>query len=161
MYTQQQATFPNFSNSSDSKVKVKVKGPNMFYMHTYICICIYAVILETLVIPHISVQISTHISRKETERKRKGNRKETARTVEPVTTNICGGNISPQPEIILKSLTCKIPLRGCFFCGGELSRQICVNTSPRQTCFVCRIFHKKKHLVGLESMTKFSLPGQN
>ena len=61
----------------------------------------------------------------------------------------------------LKSLTCRIPLRGCFFCGGELSRQICVNTSPRQTCFVCRIFHKKKHLVGLESMTKFSLPGQN
>ena len=25
----QQPTFPNFSNSSDSKVKVKVKGPNM------------------------------------------------------------------------------------------------------------------------------------
>ena len=27
-----QATFPNFSNSSDSKVKVKVKGPNMCYI---------------------------------------------------------------------------------------------------------------------------------
>ena len=25
-------TFPNFSNSSDSKVKVKVKGPNMCYI---------------------------------------------------------------------------------------------------------------------------------
>ena len=29
---QQQATFSNFSNSSDSKVKVKVKGPNMCYI---------------------------------------------------------------------------------------------------------------------------------
>ena len=27
-----QATFSNFSNSSDSKVKVKVKGPNMCYI---------------------------------------------------------------------------------------------------------------------------------
>ena len=26
------ATFSNFSNSSDSKVKVKVKGPNMCYI---------------------------------------------------------------------------------------------------------------------------------
>ena len=29
---QQQATFSNFSNSSDSKGKVKVKGPNMCYI---------------------------------------------------------------------------------------------------------------------------------
>ena len=29
---QQQPTFSNFSNSSDSKVKVKVKGPNMCYI---------------------------------------------------------------------------------------------------------------------------------
>ena len=29
---QQQATFSDFSNSSDSKVKVKVKGPNMCYI---------------------------------------------------------------------------------------------------------------------------------
>ena len=28
----QQPTFSNFSNSSDSKVKVKVKGPNMCYI---------------------------------------------------------------------------------------------------------------------------------
>ena len=28
----QQATFSNFSNSSDSKGKVKVKGPNMCYI---------------------------------------------------------------------------------------------------------------------------------
>ena len=27
---QRKATFPNFSNSSDSKVKVTVKGPNMY-----------------------------------------------------------------------------------------------------------------------------------
>ena len=33
---QQQPTFPNFSNSSDSKVKVKVKGPNMCYIFTQI-----------------------------------------------------------------------------------------------------------------------------
>ena len=29
---QQQPTFSDFSNSSDSKVKVKVKGPNMCYI---------------------------------------------------------------------------------------------------------------------------------
>ena len=29
---QRKATFSNFSNSSDSKVKVKVKGPNMCYI---------------------------------------------------------------------------------------------------------------------------------
>ena len=29
---QQQATFSDFSNYSDSKVKVKVKGPNMCYI---------------------------------------------------------------------------------------------------------------------------------
>ena len=28
----EQATFSDFSNSSDSKVKVKVKGPNMCYI---------------------------------------------------------------------------------------------------------------------------------
>ena len=28
----QQATFSDFSNSSESKVKVKVKGPNMCYI---------------------------------------------------------------------------------------------------------------------------------
>ena len=32
LHTQQQATFSNFSNSSDSKGKVKVKGPNMCYI---------------------------------------------------------------------------------------------------------------------------------
>ena len=32
LHPQQQATFSNFSNSSDSKVKVKVKGPNMCYI---------------------------------------------------------------------------------------------------------------------------------
>ena len=33
LHTQQrQATFSNFSNSSDSKVKVKVRGPNIYYI---------------------------------------------------------------------------------------------------------------------------------
>ena len=32
LHTRKQPTFSNFSNSSDSKVKVKVKGPNMCYI---------------------------------------------------------------------------------------------------------------------------------
>ena len=32
LHIRKQATFSNFSNSSDSKVKVKVKGPNMCYI---------------------------------------------------------------------------------------------------------------------------------
>ena len=32
LHIRKQATFSNFSNSSDSKGKVKVKGPNMCYI---------------------------------------------------------------------------------------------------------------------------------
>ena len=32
LHTRKQPTFSDFSNSSDSKVKVKVKGPNMCYI---------------------------------------------------------------------------------------------------------------------------------
>ena len=32
LHIRKQATFSDFSNSSDSKVKVKVKGPNMCYI---------------------------------------------------------------------------------------------------------------------------------
>ena len=48
---------------------------------------------------------------------------------------------------ILESDTCSILLKDCFFCGGELRRQICVNTSARQTCFVCKIFYTNKFVL--------------